>query len=347
MPSSTRPTLQELIESLEKSLASKIKTTEQPLAVQKANARAWGYAFNALHDRIDYMGLQMIGLTSEGVYLRRHCAEIGLFPKTKTFAYGTVSVPGEVGTELAAGVTLTRDVDGIEYRVLKNTVFESNPQTVEVECLTAGTTGNAAPGVKLSFNTVLEGLEGTATVILIGAGADDETDDDLLARYLTVIRNKYLGGADSDWIKWALEVEGVNRAWVSPCGAGAGTVIVRIMTPTGFPDEILLQKVYDYIASKRPVTVKRFFVISPTAKAIDITISGLQPNTSEMKNSISEALTRTFNLNAEPGGMVLVMKINSGILSVIGLENYHLDSPTADIQLDVGEIATLGTITWN
>ena len=156
-----------------------------------------------------------------------------------------------------------------------------------------------------------------------------------------------MGGADSDYKKWALEVEGVNRAWVYPHAMGAGTVTIRIMTPTGFPDEELLRKVKEHIDSKRPVTVKRIFVLAPAAKAIDIEIANLDPDTPEMKEAIIQSLQQSFDNNAEPGGLVLVSRIHSAILSTINLVDYKLVSPTENIQCAAGEIAMLGVVTWS
>ena len=156
-----------------------------------------------------------------------------------------------------------------------------------------------------------------------------------------------MGGADSDYKKWALEVEGISRAWVYPHEMGAGTVTVRTMSPNGFPDNILLQKVKDYIDGKRPVTAKRIFVLAPLSKPIDIEIANLQPNTQEMRDAITASLSASFNTNSEPGGVVLVSKINSAILSTLNLIDYKLVTPTDNIQCGDGELATLGEITWS
>lgn len=341
----TRPNLQELIAEFENASTALIGFDEQPLSVQKAKSRQWGYAFNALYARIDYMGQQMIGITSEGEYLRRHCAEIGIFPKDKTTAYGPVLVKAVINSTLTSGTLLTRN-DGQQYRITQDAIITTSPQEIELEALEPGATGNCAQGVKLTFNSAVEGVENTAIVKLIGAGADAETDADLLVRYLEFIRNLYLGGADSDYRKWALSVEGVSRAWVEPHGAGPGTVIIRIMTPTGFPDEVLLNKTLAYIKTKCPVTVKRIFVIAPNQKPIDLTIVNLTPDTLEMRAAIIESLNNALNTNAEPGGKVLLARLHAAILSAIGTGNYKLIVPLDDIALDVGEIATLGAVTW-
>lgn len=345
------PTLQELIENFEKNLAAELSkipngSTKMPLSVQKAYSRTNGYALNALYGFVKYMSKQIIPTTSEGEYLRRHCSGIGLYPKQASKSTGTIKVTGTVGNSIAAGELLNRE-DGWQYAVLETVTLSETEQSIKVVATKAGAAGNCEAGTILTFVNALEGISPTATVELIGAGADAETDKDLLSRYVEYMRNLYMGGADSDYKKWALEVEGVNRAWVYPHTMGAGTVTVRIMTPTGFPDEELLRKVKEHIDSKRPVTVKRIFVLAPAAKAIDIEIANLDPDTPEMKEAIIQSLQQSFDANAEPGGLVLVSRIHSAILSTINLVDYKLVSPTENIQCAAGEIAMLGDVTWS
>lgn len=341
------PSLQKLIEDLEKSYATHIDNTRKmPLSVQKANSRVLGYAFNALYEYLTDMGKQIVPTTSDGEFLRRHCSGIGLFAKQKSKATGTILVDGSIDSALSVGELLRR-ADGFQYLISESVILSAQQQSIKVIADKAGFDGNCASGTILTFVNAVDGVNSTATVELIGAGADDETDKELLSRYVEYMRNLYMGGADSDYKKWALEVEGISRAWVYPHEMGAGTVTVRTMSPNGFPDNILLQKVKDYIDGKRPVTAKRIFVLAPLSKPIDIEIANLQPNTQEMRDAITASLSASFNTNSEPGGVVLVSKINSAILSTLNLIDYKLVTPTDNIQCGDGELATLGEITWS
>lgn len=75
-----------------------------------------------------------------------------------------------------------------------------------------GAAGNAEAGEILNFSVVLSGVDSKATVILIGSGADDETDKDFALRIHQTLQSIYHGGNDNDYVKWALQVEGVNQA---------------------------------------------------------------------------------------------------------------------------------------
>ena len=55
-----------------------------------------------------------------------------------------------------------------------------------------------------------------------------ETDEELLARLLDYIRRPPAGGNQYDYIKWALTIDGVERAWCFPLAQGLGTVDVVI-----------------------------------------------------------------------------------------------------------------------
>ncbi len=340
------PSLKESIEAIEKSYDAKLTLEECPVDERKAEARVLGYAVNSLHGHIQYQGKQIFADSSNHENLLKHGAEIGLFPKTKTNSVGSVSVNAVVGSVIPAGTVLFRPLDNRQYAVTEDTTVEASPQVVNVRALEAGAAGNAEAGEILNFSVVLSGVDNKATVILIGSGADDETDKDFALRIHQTLQSIYHGGNDNDYVKWALQVEGVNQAWAYPCEQGVGSTVVRIMTPNGFPDGILLQKVADYIDTKRPPTYNNFFVVSPIERPIDLTISGLLPDTPEMRAAVQSAVKNSFNTNCKPGGEVTTAQLNSAILSVLGLKDYHLDAPTANIQLGTGEIAVLGEITW-
>lgn len=193
-----------------------------------------------------------------------------------------------VGSVIPAGTVLFRPLDNRQYA--DNRGYDGRGQPAG--SLMSGRwkpapQANAEAGEILNFSVVLSGVDSKATVILIGSGADDETDKDFALRIHQTLQSIYHGGNDNDYVKWALQVEGVNQAWAYPCEQGVGSTVVRIMTPNGFPDGILLQKVADYIDTKRPPTYNNFFVVSPIERPVDLTISGLLPDTPEMRARFS------------------------------------------------------------
>nr|DAI24799.1 MAG TPA: Baseplate J like protein [Caudoviricetes sp.] len=337
-------TLKELIDEAE-ALYSAFSTEEMPLVEQKFKARQLAYVCNKLNNYITFLGKQIIPTTSEREYLEAHCALKGIFRKQPTAAYGSVMVKGLADTVIAAGTVLIRKTDNMRYQTIEEVILTGELQEINVKCMSTGSQGNASEGEVLDFAVVLAGVESTATVKLIGSGADMETDRDLLARYLEVIRNVFHGGADSDYVKWALAVEGVNRAWAYPCELGVGTTTVRIMTPDGFPDNILLQKTKTYIDGVRPPTYNEFYVVSPKEKKIPHTLM-IKPDNDDNRAAVLEALTRNYDEQAKPGGLLLLRDLHSAMLSVTALEDYRIDYPTGNIQCGLGEFAVMGETTW-
>lgn len=338
--------LKELIDECETSYIALAKKENLPISESKAKARTLAYACNKLCDYIRFLGKQIIPTTAEAEYLEAHCALKGIFRKQKTAAYGAILVKGLTNTEITVGTILIRKTDNVKYSVSETAILTTSPQEVKVICQDKGSIGNAQEGKILDFAVVTAGVESSAVVKLIGSGADTETDKDLLIRYLEVVRNVYHGGADSDYVKWALSVEGVNRAWCYPCEMGIGSVTVRIMTPTGFPDAILCQKVVEYIETVRPPTYNEFFVVSPIAKAIPHTLM-INPDTEANRTAVMGALTRNYAEQKIPGGLLLLRDLHSAMLSVTTLNDYRIDYPSGNIQCNTGEYGILGEITWS
>ena len=339
-------TLTQRIDEIEKAYKRYIKAKEMPVSVQKARARVLAYEINSLDAYIKYLSKQMVPTTAEKEYLEYHCAAKGIYRKLKTAAYGTAETAMNEGCILEVGTIWNRNSDNLQYKLTEKITASGGSQIIKLECLTPGTLGNCSEGDILTIANAIPGVDSTATVILVGAGADDETDKDLLARYLAFVRNVFHGGNNSDYVKWALQVEGVNRAWCYPCALGPGTAIVRIMTPQGFPDELLCQKVVAHVNSVRPPTYKRFLVLSPTAKAIDIELT-IVPDNEELRQAITSALQSILDDESAPEGTVLVSDIHRAILTVSGIKDYTLHRPAQNISCGLGELAVLGVVTWN
>lgn len=339
-------TLSARMDEVENAYRAYFTAKEMPVSVQKFKARALAYQINSLEAYIRYLSLQMIPITAEAEYLEFHCASKGIYRKQATAAAGPVYINVYAPTVIESGTILTRNSDNVAYKVTEQLVLEPGRQELKLECLKTGTVGNCPEGEILTFAKAIAGVDTTATVKLIGAGADIETDKDLLARYLEVIRNIFHGGIDSDYVKWALSVEGVNRAWVYGCEMGAGSVTIRIMTPDGFPDQILCAKVKAFIDTVRAPTVKRIFVVSPIAKPINPVFGGVLPDSPEMKTAIEQSLSRFLDVYAVPGGEILLSQFNLTFLSTPGLSDGRLILPDSNIKCERGELAVLGVSTW-
>jgi uncharacterized phage protein gp47/JayE len=240
--------------------------------------------------------------------------------------------------------------------------------TVAVTAVTAGSAGNCDAGTALTLGTAITGIQsgGTATAAFTG-GADVESNDAFSDRVLTAFQASPQGGAQSDYVTWALQVAGVTRAWVNPNGSGAGTVVVYVMFDNaeaahgGFPqgtngvaaaetraaaatgDQLT---VANYIYALQPVTAL-VYACAPTANSINFTLTGTASWSTATKNAVSSAIAGVMLQNGMPGGTIYISDIESAIAAVSGTEGFVITLPTGNITSVTGALPVLGTVTFN
>jgi uncharacterized phage protein gp47/JayE len=191
--------------------------------------------------------------------------------------------------------------------------------------MSAGVVGNFVAGVQLRFETVPVGIEGAAVVDAPGfaGGADIETDDAVIARYLSIIQEPPHGGNRNDYLQWALEVPGVTRAWAAQ-EMGIGTVTVRVMLDQvraafgGFPQPADLAAVATYLDALRPVTVADLFVVAPIAQPMNLTIADLAGDTPEIRTAIRAEIQGMLRQRAGPGAMVYASWVIEAVSIIFG-----------------------------
>lgn len=345
-----RPSLTEIIERKIADLDSRLPTASARLRRSVLNAllRASAAVEHGLYGFINWLSRQIIPDTAEADILERHANWWGITRIAASAATGSVTVTGS-GT-VPAGTVLQR-ADGIEYTVDSEVVISSSG-SVDVTCSTPGASGNASSGTSLSFVSPIAGIDSTATAGDLTGGADTETDDALRARLKARVQQTPYGGALYDYIAWAKEVAGVTRVWPKANWLGAGTVgvfFVRDNDASIIPDAAEVQTVQDYIDTVRPVTAD-VTVIAPIEASQDMTIS-ISPNDSTTQAAIEAELSDLFSResNVEDGngsGTILISHIREAISVAAGENDHAMVTPTADITLNIGEIATLGTITF-
>jgi uncharacterized phage protein gp47/JayE len=306
---------------------------------------------------IDWLSKQLLPDTAEHEWLDRHGriwlvnADGSRGRKLATLATGVVSYTGINGSIVPLGTQLTGS-GGIGYEMTDEITIGSGPTDGPVRALDPGTQGNQDPGSTMAVSGPPPGVDGSATVVLLENGTDDETDDELRARILLRIQQPPMGGSESDYVQWALDVPGVTRAWASP-EMGIGTMTVRFLEddlradddgwPT--PDDVL--RVEDYLDTVRPVTVKDLFVEAPIKYFVDVTIANLDPDTDEVKAEIEQSFRAMLHAKAAPGQTIFVAWISAAIMQAPHITSFQLISPTTDIAMpNVGSMAVLRNIVY-
>ena len=345
-----RPTLSTLVERARDDLDARLPGADSRLRRSALDvlARVHAGAVDGLHGFQQWISRQILPDTSEGEVLARQAAIWGLQRKAAMSASGSIRVTGANGAELPAGTALLRG-DGVEYLTTAAAVLAGGAAIAGVRAVEAGRGGNAEPGTRLTFVSPVPGVNAVAQVAAgaIGGGDDQESDDALRARLLDRIRRPPHGGSRSDYERWALEVAGVTRAWVTPGVFGPGTVGLQFVAdgraniiPTA--DEVAV--VQAYLDPLRPVTAE-LFVTAPIAFPVALLIRAI-PSTAAVKAAIAAEVEDLLAREAVPGGTILISHLREAISLAAGEHDHELVQPAGNVQVGPGYLVVPGPIHW-
>ena len=326
---------------------------------------------------LDYIALQAVPSTATDEFLSMWGALVGVYRKPAGAAIcAQVTFTGQPGSSIDAGAILKRS-DNYQYRLDSWVVIGSDgtatgsvtailPDPAD-EPTGGGELGNASAGTTLTLDTVWAGVDSRAVMAIAATGGSDiESEDRFRSRILFAYQNTPQGGSAADYVKWALEVPGVTRAWTVGRLVGPGTVGVYIMADgsgDGFPsgDDGVSSKepwgankatgikgeVADHIYDLQPVTAL-VFVNGPVKKTVDFTFEGLENATDTVKLNIRNAINDVFfDVGTLDGsGVILLSELNYAILNVAGTSGYILTQPAANITLGVGELPVIGEVSY-
>ena len=288
---------------------------------------------------LDWLARMMMPDTAEGEFADRWG---GIWlpqgRKGASFAAGGITVTGLIGASVPTGERLTCSVVddagetiGLEFEIVAGITLAGTSGVAQVSAVTPGALTNLDEGAQLSFVTPPGGIDGTAVVAAPGlaGGAEIESDDALVERYIARIQEPPHGGARHDYVAWALEVPGVTRAWAAS-EMGIGTMTVRIMLDDvragsgGLPEPEDLAMVKTYIDGLRPVTVADFWVEAPIAQTHTITISGLDRDTPEVRNNIRLEVREMLRARGAPGQTIYASWIREAVSAATGEDHHDL-----------------------
>lgn len=345
-----RPSLTDLIERNNAEIDSRLPGADPRLrrSFLGVIARMLAGASHGLHGHLDYVARQITPDTADTEYLEGHASVWGIHRKAASYARGDISVTGATGSVIPAGTEYQTGAGGI-YTTDAEAILEAGAATIAVTADLAGVAGDLAAATVLSLSSPISGVQSQAVVAAAGVthGEDAEADDALRDRLLARIQAPPHGGAERDYEAWALEVAGISRAFVFPLHLGAGTVGLAILADDQsppVPDADKIEEVQAYIDARRPVTAS-VTVYAPTPVALDLTIQ-LVPSTSAAQAAVAAELEDLLQREATPGGTIALSHIREAISIAAGETDHVLVAPAADVTHSVGEIATLGVITW-
>lgn len=303
---------------------------------------------------LDWIARQGIPDTAEGENLRRWATLFRVFEKEATHATGFATLTGTMNGSLIAPGTRLQRGDGMEFMTTTPGMIASGVATVTVQAILAGKQGNTDAGTTLIFTSPISGVYAVAIAGELSGGTDAETDTELRVRMKDEIRTPAHGGAKFDYVKWALQVPGVTRAWAYPQELAPNGVTVRFMMDdaqlNGIPSLSDVQRVRDYIEERRP-TGADVMVVAPVALTQNFSIllkdkAGHPVLDLSIREAVQAELADLIRREAEPGGTLFWSRLNEAISIAEGEFDHVLSSPSSNVNCSTGQIATMGIVTW-
>ncbi|MBH7409796.1 baseplate J/gp47 family protein [Clostridioides difficile] len=191
--------------------------------------------------------------TSYGEYLEWLGECKGVFKNQPTKSVGVITFIGIQGTIITKGTIVTTiatdEKQSIEFELLETkTIGENETVDIKAECRETGTIGNVSQNTVTVLLGSINGIKSVNNKEDFKGGTDIEDEEHFRERVLVAEQEDKLSGANSDYIRWAKEVDGVGYAYVVPEWNGAGTVKVLILDKNRkAATQELIDKVQEYI----------------------------------------------------------------------------------------------------
>lgn len=346
----TKPTIQEIKSRIGSDIQAQFPELDANLKTSVLNVMGDTFTgmFYSLFGYLDYIASQSNILYATEENLDTFGSVWSIKRISATQATGTITLTGNDSTIIPSGTTI-QTLTEIEYITSDDVTISGGSAIANVESIETGESQNQNVGTLLHFISPIPNVDAVTTVISIENGSETENDEALRTRLLNRINQAPHGGTKKDYVDWAKSQSDVTRAWCYPLENGDGTVVVRFMQDDKYVDGIPLAgdipSLQNYIDDFRPVTAS-VTVVAPVAKPLNITITGLAPNTAEVKAIIEAEIKDMILRKSQPGGVIRLSWIYEAISIAVG-ESYHsLTSPVTDQTQTVTQIATLGTITY-
>jgi uncharacterized phage protein gp47/JayE len=289
--------------------------------------------------------------TTYGEYLDRRAAEQGLTRKAAVKAIGRVTFSGPDGTVIPAGTRVSTDSETPIYFVTTaEGTITGGTVTVDAEAEVGGVDGNIDAG---KITVVLGDLSGVVTVTNAApftGGINEETDEELLARYKEHVTRPQTSGNKYHYEAWAKEVPGVADARCYPRWNGNGTVkVVVVNSEKRSPSAAVIQAVRDRIEEVRPVNAD-VTVVGVTEVPINISATvtlAAGANSEDAEADIREKITEYFKDIAFDETIVRYTAIGNAILDangVIDYSNLTVNGAVTNVILNDDQVPILGAV---
>lgn len=278
-------------------------------------------------------------------YLEQRCAEMGIYRKQATYAIIPIKVTGKSGSVFKKGSIVSTQNNRLYTTTEEITLNENGEGTVTVIADESGAAYNVKAGEISYLPIKYSGIISIVNDSDYTDAYDEETDQELYDRYLAKVTNPSTGGNKYDYENWALSVTGAGSA---TCIPGAGNVKVIIANSNKrAADEELMQNVYDYIDSVRPLLAGTLTIA--TVKEISINVTGnVEIDTSVTLGDVQEAfkglIESYFDEKVYKSKKISIARIQALLIDIDGVTDcggIKINGNESNITLAVDEIAVL------
>lgn len=273
----------------------------------------------------------------------------GLSRLPATYAIGEASFTGDPLEGIPAGSLYLHPSTEVIYVLTEDVSLDNEGLgSGQLRSESSGSVGNATEG------TVLKSADGstTATATIsegdISGGADEEDDQGLRSRLLNIIQQPPGAGAIHDYERWAKEVPGVSRVWVSASPLSVGHVSVAIDGDSDTSDRTAAQSLIDavqaYIDERRPVTAEAM-VYAPLFQLIDVSLH-ISPSTIATRQAVKDEFTDMLERRSAPGSYIPLSDFLGAVEAADGVEDYTLITPSGLSKADDNKVFRLGEVSF-
>lgn len=282
----------------------------------------------------------------------------------------TVTISGAVETAYngdfiitaTSETTLTYDVAGSPSTPATGTILAGfTAASIGVIASEYGSASNSAGGSQFLLVSPVTGVDTTCYLDYNGlaGGLDTEEDEELRARLLertSSFTAPYTVSGLPVFIKQ--KIPGVTRIWVEAATPSPGYTTIYFtrdndanIIPSSAQALDVKNAIIDEETGIKPANTPDSYVIvsPPTPVSVNITVTGLSPNSVDMIDSIETALIDYFKSPAVAVGVDIdtddLKALIRSVLDANGNQpTFTLTAPAADVTINDGELAIAGTI---
>ncbi|GAA0076203.1 baseplate J/gp47 family protein [Clostridium sp. CTA-5] len=305
--------------------------------------------------------------TATGKYLEYLGECQGIFKNNATASTGYIKLKAAKGTIIPlnylVGIKSTDVEESVSFKTLESkTIDEREEAMIKCQCLKTGIIGNVEENTITIAYKPINGVQSITNPEKFTGGTEIEDEEHYRQRVIEAEQEDKLSGADTDYIRWAKEIDGVGYADCIELWNGPQTVKVLILDSNNEPaNQELIAKVKNYIYPDKKLGESRggkapagAIVTIATATTLKINVSakfiftdGFNSKTilTALKNKINVYLKR-IKINGVIKYKAIDTIIGSYVLEADGIDDYSnltINNSTTNIKL-VDQIATIGEV---